>query len=142
MCPVLTAHSRLHIFFQENRKEYPTIYKLVMDILPISASAVPCEWVFSSAKETTTARCSWMSPQLMEYLQMLKFSIRNGPSLNFTAGTSCEEEIAELEGKARQSAKLPEDITSYLTHLLESCDDDDSSEEDEDNLGEDNEAGL
>ena len=111
-----------------------------MDILPIPASAVPCERVFSSAKETTTARHGRISPQLMESLQMLKFSIRNGPSLNFMVGTSREEEIKELEGRAKESAQLPEDITSYLSHLLDNCEDVDDSDEDEVNTSENIEA--
>ncbi|KZT18614.1 hypothetical protein NEOLEDRAFT_1021773, partial [Neolentinus lepideus HHB14362 ss-1] len=51
---------------------YPTIFKLAMDILPIQGSAVPCERVFSSGKETVTDRRNRLSPELMEALQMLK----------------------------------------------------------------------
>ena len=57
-----------------------------MDILPIQASAVPCERVFSSAKETTTLRRNRISPELMEAFQMLKFSVQKGRGLNFTQG--------------------------------------------------------
>ena len=39
---------------QENQTCYPTLFRLAMDILPIQGSAVPCERVFSSAKETMT----------------------------------------------------------------------------------------
>ena len=55
-----------------------------MDILPIQGSAVPCERVFSSAKETMTARRNNLSPSMMESLQILKFSFRMGHSLDFT----------------------------------------------------------
>ncbi|KZT27526.1 hypothetical protein NEOLEDRAFT_1033999, partial [Neolentinus lepideus HHB14362 ss-1] len=72
---------------------YPTIFKLALDILPIQGSAVPCECVFSSAKETTTDRRSRISPELMEVLQMLKFSIRHGRHLDFMEGLSKEAEI-------------------------------------------------
>jgi hypothetical protein len=57
---------------------------MAMDILPIQGSAVPCERVFSSAKETMTAWHNNVSPSLMEALQMLKFSFRMGHSLDFT----------------------------------------------------------
>lgn len=57
---------------------------MAMDILPVQGSAVPCERVFSSAKETMTARRNHVSPSLMEALQMLKFSFRTGHSLDFT----------------------------------------------------------
>jgi hypothetical protein len=102
-----------------------------MDILPIPGSAVPCERVFSSAKETTTTRRNRILPELMQSLQMLKFSLRGQvSSLNFTAGTSRDDEILELEGKATESGKLPDDITSYLNHLLHGS----GSEDDLDDL--------
>jgi hypothetical protein len=68
-----------------------------MDILPIQASAVPCERVFSSGKETMAPRRNRISPELMEALQMLKFSIRQGRGLDFTEGTSWNDELKELE---------------------------------------------
>ena len=57
-----------------------------MDILPIQGSAVPCECVFSSAKEIMSARWNHISPELMEALQMLKFSVQKGQGLSFTEG--------------------------------------------------------
>ncbi|KAH9072203.1 hypothetical protein EDB83DRAFT_2189054, partial [Lactarius deliciosus] len=50
------------------------LFTMSADILPIQGSAVPCECVFSSAKETMTAHCNHITPALMETLQMLKFS--------------------------------------------------------------------
>ena len=69
-----------------------------MDVLPIQGSAVPCERVFSSGKETTTARRNRISPELMEALQMLSLQCRKGKGLNFTVGTTRSAEISELEG--------------------------------------------
>ena len=46
-----------------------------MDIIPIQASSVPCEWVFSSGKATMAPQRSCISAQLMAALQILKFSI-------------------------------------------------------------------
>jgi hypothetical protein len=48
-----------------------------MDYLPVQASAVPSEHVFSSSAQTDTARRNRIKPLLMEALQMLKY------------GTSC-----------------------------------------------------
>jgi hypothetical protein len=42
-----------------------------MDYLPIQASSVPCEQAFSLSAETDTAQRNWISPVLMEALQML-----------------------------------------------------------------------
>lgn len=72
-----------------------------MDILPIQASSVPSERVFSSGKETLTARRRRISPHLMEALQILKFSINKGRSLDFTKGLSWEDELKEIEKEAR-----------------------------------------
>jgi len=47
-----------------------------MDILPVQMSAVPHERVFSSSTETDTKKHNWISPFLMEALQMLKFTMR------------------------------------------------------------------
>ncbi|KIM55091.1 hypothetical protein SCLCIDRAFT_41472, partial [Scleroderma citrinum Foug A] len=55
---------------------FPTIFSLAMDILPIQGSAVPCERVFSSSKETMAMRRNRISHDLMEALQVLKFSLR------------------------------------------------------------------
>lgn len=58
-----------------------------MDYLPIQASSVPCERVFSSAKETDTLKRNRIHPMLMEALQMLKFSLKKDRrSFSFTDG--------------------------------------------------------
>jgi len=54
-----------------------------MDVLPAQASSVPCERLFSSGKETHTARRNRIQPKLMEALQALEFSSHNN-SLNLT----------------------------------------------------------
>jgi hypothetical protein len=46
-----------------------------MDYLPIQASAVPSERIFSSSGQTDTARRNRIKPILMESLQMLKFGM-------------------------------------------------------------------
>ena len=56
-----------------------------MDYLPIQASAVPCERIFSSAGETDTKKRNRLSPVLMEALQILKFIYKND-RLDFSAG--------------------------------------------------------
>ena len=61
-----------------------------MDYLPIQATSVPSERVFSSAKETDTAKQNCMSPVLMEALQLLKFSLKK-KCLNFMEGWATSE---------------------------------------------------
>jgi hypothetical protein len=72
-----------------------------MDIIPIQASSVPCERVFSSGKQTMAPRRSRISAQLMEQLQILKFSIKKGRPLKFTEGMSWKDELTEFELAAR-----------------------------------------
>ncbi|KIK29766.1 hypothetical protein PISMIDRAFT_88716 [Pisolithus microcarpus 441] len=72
-------------FWQLSHTTYPTIFRIAMDYLPIQASSVPCERVFSSSSETTTKRRNHISPILMEALQMLKFFLKK-ERLDFSKG--------------------------------------------------------
>jgi hypothetical protein len=102
---------------------------MAMDILPIQGSAVPCECVFSSAKETMTAKCNNVSPSLMEALQMLKFSFCTGHSLDFTdwLKENVEKRAMEaiLEVQNHPSDK-PLDILQSFGGSSEGNDEDDS----------------
>ena len=90
-----------------------------MDILPIQGSAVPCECVFSSVKETMSARRNHISPELMEALQMLKFSVQKGRGLSFTEGWDKESELRELEKLASDEGMIPEDMMAFIASLDE-----------------------
>jgi hypothetical protein len=103
---------------QENRERYPTIFVLAMDILPIQASAVPCERIFSSAKETMALRRNRISGDLMEALQMLKFAVRQGSLLNFTDGLDWNEEVAGMETCAEREIEVPEDANLYRRTMV------------------------
>lgn len=102
---------------QESQLHYPTLFSGVLDIFPIQGSAVPCERVFSSAKETTTARRNQINANLMEALQMLKFSLKQDQGLNFTLGTSKDAEILDLEQSSSDQATVPEDINGFIRRL-------------------------
>lgn len=82
-----------------------------MDYLPIQATSVPCERVFSSAKETDTAKRNRISPVLMEALQLLKFLLKRR-QLNFMDGWSTSEE-AMSEVVTRES-KPTQDLGSLF----------------------------
>jgi hypothetical protein len=70
---------------QINATAFPTLFAMAMDYLPIQASAVPCECIFSSSAETDVKKRNCISPLLMEALQMLKFHLKKD-CLNFTMG--------------------------------------------------------
>lgn len=72
-------------------KRFATLHAMALDYLPIQASAVPCERVFSSASETDTKRRNRLHPTLMEALQILKFSLKR-QRLDFMQGLETAEE--------------------------------------------------
>jgi hypothetical protein len=70
---------------------FSTLFAMAMDYLPIQASAVPCERIFSSSAKTDTKQRNHISPLLMEALQMLKFHLKK-MHLNFMDGWEVTEE--------------------------------------------------
>ena len=59
---------------------------MAMDYLPIQASSVPCERVFSSSGETDTKRRNRLAPVTMEALQIIKYNVRGRRGMDFTDG--------------------------------------------------------
>ncbi len=89
---------------------YPYLYRVALDVLAAQASAVICERVFSSSKETDTLRRSRIEPELMEALQCLKYYYKQA-RLNLTAGlVACEEDYT-IEGSVTDDA-----IQELLAH--------------------------
>jgi hypothetical protein len=80
---------------------------------------VPCERVFSSAKETDTTKQNQISPVLMEALQLLKFSLKK-ERLNFMAGWSTSE--TAMSGVLKPTHNLGSlfvvDHDAALDHIL------------------------
>ena len=67
-----------------HKRTFPTIFRIATDYLPIKASAVPCERVFSSSAETDMKKRNRISPALMEALQVLKFSLKKDHLISST----------------------------------------------------------
>jgi hypothetical protein len=88
---------------------FPTLFKIAMDYLPIQASAVPSERVFSSSSETDTKKRNRIHPILMEALQMLKFALKK-ERLNFMQGWITSESM--------MSEREPDEGVDLLSRLL------------------------
>ena len=131
---------------QINKAEFPTLFSIAMDYLPIQASSVPCERVFSSAKETDTLKRNRIHPVLMEALQTLKFSLKK-ERFNFTSGWQTALSDMKRTGKTRTTKDLlahllsgdREATTDALLHALSDSDDEDDNNDDDDD---DDDGGL
>jgi hypothetical protein len=107
-----------------------------------SGVSVPCERVFSSAKETDTVKRNRIHPVLMEALQTLKFSLKK-EQFNFTSGWQTAPSKMKRMGNAGTTKDLLAHLltgdrqatTDALLHALSDGDDDD----DDDGNGDDGE---
>lgn len=79
---------------------------------------MPCERVFSSAKETMTDRRNNIHAELMEMLQMMKFTLKSGRSIDFTQGTSRKDVIEFIISTMEEEIIVPEDINAYVQSLM------------------------
>ena len=90
-----------------------------MDYLPIQASAVPCERVFSSSAETDTKKHNRIKPVLMEALQMLKFSLKK-QRLDFTGGwITSENEMSKKNDPIGRNDDSEPDLLANLFSLTD-----------------------
>jgi hypothetical protein len=98
---------------------------MAMDYLPIQASAVPCERIFSSSAETDTKKRNRINPLLLEALQMLKFHLKK-ERLNFTAGwVTSEKQMVDDDPDEDLLRKLLEgDYQDALDSAIRSVNDD------------------
>ncbi|TFY51345.1 hypothetical protein EVG20_g11041, partial [Dentipellis fragilis] len=77
-------------FWEVNAQNFPTLFSMAMDFMPIQATSVPCERVFSSSAETDMKKRNRLGPEIMEALQILKFMEKNN-RLDFTKGWQTSE---------------------------------------------------
>jgi hAT family C-terminal dimerisation region len=100
---------------------------MVMDYLPVQASAVPCERIFSSSAETDTKRRNRISPPLMEALQMLKFHLKK-ERLNFTAAWMTKETdmVDDTPDDDLLDHLLDGDFQDGLDRIIQSINDDET----------------
>jgi hypothetical protein len=97
---------------------YPTLARIALDILPIPASSVPCERLFSAAKAIADDRRSRLGSQKFEELQIMKFAWRNNVADLAAWNSDAVQEINIGEYKAllsddRWQADFHGDIRIY-----------------------------
>ncbi|KAL0961546.1 hypothetical protein HGRIS_006485 [Hohenbuehelia grisea] len=84
--------------------DLPLLFRVAMDVLPAQASAVPCERVFSSSKETCSLRRNRLGAELLEALQCLKYAYRQD-RLSFVDGLFAKEEDYQICGPVTAAAR-------------------------------------
>ena len=94
---------------QVNGGTFPTLFTMAMDYLPVQATSVPSERVFSSSSKTTTRRRNQINNLLMEALQIRKFRLMKD-RLDFMAG---------WKTKVKQMVEDDPDSVDVLQKLFE-----------------------
>jgi hAT family C-terminal dimerisation region len=111
---------------------------MALDYLPIQASAVPCERAFSSSAETDTTRRNRISPNLMEALQILKYSIRNDLIDFTTDSVAAEKDLIPLHtsqdllAQLAQTADTDGQWEDVMDRILRDIADDEGKEDSQD----------
>ena len=110
---------------QVNSATFPTLFAMAMDYLPIQASSVPCEWIFSSSAKTDTKKRNRISPVLMEALQTLKLHLKK-ERLDFTKEWMTEEKhmMEDDPDKDILCALLEDDFQGAIDLAIQSIDND------------------
>ena len=109
---------------------HPTLYDMSLDYLPIQASAVLSEWVFSSSRETDTDKRSWINPVLMESLQMLKYALKRH-WLDFMEGWVTDEKLMCIDadqGSDLLGEMLGDDFETTFDKVLAAVAEDDDAD--------------
>ncbi|PBK85344.1 hypothetical protein ARMGADRAFT_907817, partial [Armillaria gallica] len=64
-----------------------------------------------------TTRWSRLSPEMMEALQILKFSIKANSGLDFTVGLSSADALQQLEAVLEDEVLVPTELNTFIRSL-------------------------
>jgi hypothetical protein len=93
----LRVSSSLSIsYLQEHVTNYPILSTIARDYLAVQGSSVPCEFVFSGAKEADTAQRRSMTPKVFSAIQIYRNSSR------WERKKEAEENEEEMEAVKRR----------------------------------------
>lgn len=96
------------------------MFQVGCDILPCQASAVPCERVFSSSKETCALRRNQLSNTALERLQILKYIFKLERLTSTTGLAATEQELVDAQDREEGFGGLDSPISDSLDTLLSS----------------------
>ena len=77
-----------------------------------------------------TARRNRINTELMEALQMLKYSFKQGHSLNFMEGTGKKDELELMERLMSQQEAVPTDIEAFMSSIFTREEEEDHDDDD------------
>jgi hypothetical protein len=102
---------------------FPLMFQAILDVLPMQASAVSCEHVFSSSKETCAMHQNLLSLSLFEVLQVFKHIYKQG-CLDFMSDLITMEENHSIESVTEEVSKKfvvlrKMDKPLYLLHRMD-----------------------
>jgi hypothetical protein len=99
---------------------WPTIFQGALDYLPIQASSVLSERIFSLSAEMDTKKHNCINPILMESLQMLKFALKKA-RLNFTGGWITSENVMleQVSDQDLLAALFAEDSEDAMDRIIQ-----------------------
>ena len=103
----------LILLLQESQLHHAMLFSGILDIFPIQGSALPCEQVFSSTKETTIACWNWINTNPTEVLQMLKFLVKQDQGLS---GPALPHSHVPLKGRYDTSYSISRRIMKDCSH--------------------------
>lgn len=89
-----------YVFAQDHQRQFPTLARIALDVLPAQASSVPCERLFSSAKLVASNLRARLGSERFEEIQLLKWHWRSNTidlaAINTEAETRCLDDASEL----------------------------------------------
>lgn len=92
-----------------------------MDYIPIQATSVPSERVFSSSAETDTKRRNRILPELMEALQMLKFFYKKN-TISFSDRFFTPQALMLVNGdESTEKYSLEAQLKAHMDNGQEEC---------------------
>ncbi|KAK1218185.1 hypothetical protein PQX77_019137 [Marasmius sp. AFHP31] len=100
-------------FWQWNSQQWPRVFRLALNILPVQGSSVPSERVFCSAKLTKTDLRNQLSPHMMEACMILKGSYQLDGPIDFTSHFRHDPMVEELQLMTQKDNEMPleEDVS-------------------------------